>query len=187
MGQMVEIPKEKGFKFSALFYDINTDENGLIEFEVNPHLKPYLLNISHNFTAYDRNKISHLKSFYSIRLYELLKQYQDKTGGGWWKVTLDKLKEILKISKNQYKLYGHLKDKVILVAQKELAEKTDIKFSFEEQKKGRKVDVLTFYILPNKKAISSEKKPTKKVPKELPKYTKNESYKILAQKLKIDE
>ena len=182
MGQMVEIPKEKGFKFSALFYDINTDENGLIEFEVNPNLKPYLLNITNNFTSYDRHKISHLKSFYSIRLYELLKQYQDKTGGGWWKVTLEKLKEILKISEKQYKLYGHLKDKVILVAQRELKEKTDIKFHFEEQKIGKKVDVITFYILPNTKATT-----TQTVPKKLPKYTKNESYKILADTLKIDE
>lgn len=187
MGQMVEIPKEKGFKFSALFYDINTDENGLIEFEVNPNLKPYLLNITNNFTSYDRHKISHLKSFYSIRLYELLKQYQDKTGGGWWKVTLEKLKEILKISEKQYKLYGHLKDKVILIAQKELALKTDIKFSFEEQKKGRKIDVITFYILPNNKATSPQVKPIQTVPKKLPKYTKNESYKILKDTLRIDE
>jgi plasmid replication initiation protein len=187
MGQMVEIPKEKGFKFSALFYDINTDENGLIEFEVNPNLKPYLLNITNNFTSYDRHKISHLKSFYSIRLYELLKQYQDKTGGGWWKVTLEKLKEILKISEKQYKLYGHLKDKVILVAQRELKEKTDIKFSFEEQKKGRKIDVITFYILPNTKATTTQVEPIKIVPKKLPKYTKNESHKLLSETLKIDE
>jgi len=190
MGQMVEIPKEKGFKFSALFYDINTDENGLIEFEVNPNLKPYLLNITNNFTAYDRSKISHLKSFYSIRLYELLKQYQDKTGGGWWKVTLDKLKEILKISEKQYKLYGHLKDKVILVAQKELYEKTDIKFTFEEQKKGRRIDVLTFYISPNnkiKKDINNSiDNSLKKEQTVLSKYIKKESYKILSEFLKID-
>lgn len=186
MGQMVEIPKEKGFKFSALFYDINTDENGLIEFEVNPNLKPYLLNITNNFTAYDRSKISHLKSFYSIRLYELLKQYQDKTGGGWWKVTLDKLKEILKISEKQYKLYGHLKNKVILVAQKELYEKTDIKFTFEEQKKGRKIEVLTFYISQNNKIKTSIENSTKNTQNILPKHTKNESYEILSKFLKID-
>lgn len=187
MGQMVEIPKEKGFQFSALFYDINTDEQGQINFEVNPKLKPYLLNISSNFTSYHLKYITKLKSYYSIRLYELLKQYQDNSGGGWWKVTLEKLKEILKIEINQYKKYSHFKNKILLWAQKELALKTDIKFSFEEQKKGRKVDSIIFYILPNDKAILRENEATKKVPKIVPKYTKNESYKILTKKLKIDE
>ena len=114
MGQMVEIPKEKGFQFSALFYDINTDEQGQISFEVNPKLKPYLLNISSNFTSYHLEHITKLKSYYSIRLYELLKQYQDNSGDGWWKVTLEKLKEILKIEINQYKKYSHFKNKILL-------------------------------------------------------------------------
>ena len=165
----------------------NTDESWLIDFEVNPNLKPYLLNISKNFTSYHLDHITKLKSYYSIRLYELLKQYQDKTGGWWWKVTLEKLKETLKIKTTQYKFYSHLKNKVILVAQKELAQKTDIKFTFEEQKKGRRVDVLTFYILPNIKPKTEQKETTKKVPEALPKYTKNKGYKVLTQKLKIDE
>ena len=185
---MVDIPKEKGFSLSTLFYNINTNEDGYIHFEVNPNLKPYLLNVSNNFTSYHLDTIVHLKSTYAIRFYELLKQYQDKNGGGWWKITLIKLKELLKLDTNKsYERYSNLKQKVILVAQKELKEKTDIKFNFEEQKNGRKVDVITFYILPNVKAKVSKETPIKTVPKKLPKYTKNESYKILAQKLKIDE
>lgn len=188
MGQMVDIPKEKGFSLSTLFYNINTNEDGFIHFEVNPNLKPYLLNVSNNFTSYHLDKIVHLKSTYAIRFYELLKQYQDNTGGGWWKITLTKLKELLKLDNNKsYERYSNLKQKVILVAQKELALKTDIKFSFEEQKIGKKVDVITFYILPNKNTTSTQSKPIKTVPKELPKYTKNESYKILTNTLKIDE
>jgi plasmid replication initiation protein len=117
-----------------------------------------------------------------------LKQYENIKGWWWWKVTLNKLKTLLGVEENKsYNRYSNFKQKVILIAQKELEEKTDIKFKFEEQKKGRKIDVITFYILPNKKANNSKKEPTKTVPKELPKITKNESYKILSEKLKIDE
>jgi len=214
MMQVVEIPQEKGFNLSALFYNINTDEKGLINFEVNPKLKPYLLNISNNFTSYHLDKIANLKSGYTIRIYELLKQYQK---GWWWKVTIEKLKEILQIEPNQYQKYSHFKNKIILGTQKELEAKTDIKFSFEEQKKGRRVEVITFYILPNKQAKVEEiikenqiPKTTKEQPKEvikrdtkqdtkkptvepiqeqkpLPKYTKNQSYEILSNKLHIDQ
>lgn len=191
MMQVVEIPRDRGFEFSSLFYNIKTSEQGLVNFEVNPNLKPYLLNISNNFTSYHLDKIVNLKSSYSIRMYELLKQYQDDTWGWWWKVTIEKLKETLKIETDKYQKYSHFKNKIILWTQKELEEKTDIKFQFEEQKKGRRVEVITFYILPNKKIINQEKSTTKKVPKEpqkiVPKITKNESYKILSEQLKIDK
>jgi len=159
----------------------------VIDFEINPNLKPYLLNISKNFSYYHKENVIKLVSNYSIRIYELLKQYQDKSGGGWWKVTIDKLRELLNINNKSYPRYPNFKQKIILVAQRELKEKTDIKFSFEEQKKGRKIDVITFSILPNTKATTTQTEPIKTVPKKLPKYTKNESYKILADTLKIDE
>jgi plasmid replication initiation protein len=213
MGQMVDVPQDKGFSLSALFYNINTNEDGLIHFEVNPKLKPYLLNISNNFTSYHLDKISHLKSAYSIRIYELLKQYQK---GGWWKVTLVKLKELLKVEKNKsYNRYSNFKQKVILTAQKEIEQKTDIKFQFEEQKTGRKVEVITFYILPNsnieeiikdnqlpkstqkppKEVIKIDTKATAKNPiiepeteqKSLPNYTKNQSFEILSKRLQIED
>ena len=187
MMKVVDIPKEKWFLLETLFYRINTSNNGVVDFEVNPNLKPYLLNISKNFSYYHKENIVKLVSNYSIRIYELLKQYQNKTGDGWWKVTIDKLRELLSINDKSYPRYPNFKQKIILVAQKELALKTDIKFSFEEQKKGRKVDSIIFYILPNDKAILGENEVTKKVPKTVPKYTKNESYQILIKKLKIDE
>ena len=43
-----------------------------------------------------------------------------------------------------------MKPKVLLVAQKEINNKTDISFDFEEIKTGRKVTTLKFYINANK-------------------------------------
>ena len=156
MGQMINIPKEKGFSLKALFYEINTDEKGYIDFEVNPNLKDYILDVTSYFMTYYYDNIINLNSNYSFRIYELLKQYQNKTSlDGWYKVEVEILRDILEIDKKLYPKYSNFKNKVLNVAQKELAEKTDICFRLEEDKRGtRKIQVLIFHIKPNQKIIT---------------------------------
>jgi len=47
----------------------------------------------------------------------------------------------------KYKYYGNIKDKIILKAQKELKEKTDIAFEFIEIKEGRKRVVGIIFVI----------------------------------------
>jgi len=110
-----------------------------------PKMKPYLLQLKSQFTMYDVRNILKLPSTYSIRIYELLKQYEKI---GWRLFQLSELKSILGIE-DKYKLYGHFKKRVIQKAQKDLAEFTDIKFTFEEIKKGRGVHKIKFFIQKN--------------------------------------
>jgi hypothetical protein len=158
MFKVVDIPTEKGFDLRALFISINAKDKSFIHFEVNPSLKPYILRLSKNFTYYFLENIASLNSNFSIRIYELLKQYQDaKTGEGWVNITLNDLKQFLGIKSNQYQQYYNFKTRVILTAQKELGIKTDIKFTFVEEKKtGKKVDRLIFQVLPNKKIADDQ-------------------------------
>ncbi|WP_342732330.1 replication initiation protein [Salinibacillus kushneri] len=51
---------------------------------------------------------------------------------------------------NKYKEYSNFKLRVIDPARRELSEKTDIKFNYEELKKGRKVVALKFIISTNR-------------------------------------
>ncbi|MBF8984828.1 replication initiation protein [Lutibacter sp. B2] len=51
---------------------------GIVELCFDPKLKPYLLQLKENFTTYRLKNIVQLKSYYSIRIYELLKQYGAK-------------------------------------------------------------------------------------------------------------
>ncbi|MBF0548445.1 MAG: replication initiation protein [Candidatus Riflebacteria bacterium] len=88
----------------------------------------------------------HLRSTYSIKIYELLKRFENLKEAVFH---LDKLKDILGVNEHEYILYGHFKSKVILVAQKELLEKTDIAFTFEEIKDGKKVSEIRFFIHKN--------------------------------------
>ena len=119
---------------------------GVVEFTFDPKLMPFLLQLKERFTTYRLHDVVQLRSAFSIRLYELLKEYE-KVGVRVFEI-LD-LKRILGLDENQYPLYADFKKRVIVPAQKELAAKTDITFTFEEGKTGRAVTKLKFFIQAN--------------------------------------
>ncbi len=119
------------------------DGQGIVELCFDPQLKPFLLQLKDRFTSYKLKNVIQLRSSFSIRIYELLKQYE-KLGERTF--LLDNLRECLGLEESQYKLYGDFKRKIILVAQAELAEKTDLSFDFEEIKISRRVGKIRFII-----------------------------------------
>ena len=119
---------------------------GFVELSFDPKLKPYLLQLKKYFTQYQIKDVVRLKSAYSVRIYEILKQYQRV---GRRSFDLDDFRYIMGFRANEYKLYGHIKSRIIKPAQKELAQKTDLRFDFKENKTGRKVTGLVFVIYSN--------------------------------------
>jgi hypothetical protein len=87
-----------------------------------------------------------LQSSYSIRIYELLKQYEKLRERSF---QLSELREKLGIEDTEYSLYGNFKQRVLLQAQKELVKITDITFEFKEKKLGRRVVGVLFFIRSN--------------------------------------
>ena len=120
-------------------------KEGYIEISFHPDLKPYLLQLKRTFLSYDIRNVLKISSVYSIRIYELLKQYETL---GYREFDLEQLKVILGVS-DKYKLYGHFKSRIIIKAQEDLQQHTDICFTFTEIKKGRKVTAILFEIDPN--------------------------------------
>ncbi|MDP2364160.1 MAG: replication initiation protein [Ignavibacteria bacterium] len=121
-------------------------QKGCIKITIHPELKPYLLELNSHFTRYCLKYIINFKSIYSIRIYELLKRYEP------YKVMtseLISLKQHLGLKDDEYSFYNNFKEKVLLVAQREILEKTDISFEFEEIKDWKKVVALKFMIKPN--------------------------------------
>ncbi|MED1790979.1 replication initiation protein [Brevibacillus laterosporus] len=119
--------------------------DGTVSLKFNSFLKPYLLQLKREFTSYRLSNIVTLKSAYSIRLYELLKQYETI---GTRSFDLATIRKVLGVE-DIYPVYANFKNRVIIPAQKELAKKTDISFEFTEEKAGRKVNKLVFKIFPN--------------------------------------
>lgn len=134
------------FLSSAKYYTKGI-KRGMLRLRFDPCLKPYLLQLREKFTSYKIGNILNLKSVYSLRIYELLKQYENIRKR---KITLPVFREILGFKKTEYKQYNHFKTRVILPAQRELKQKTDISFEFEEIKEGRSVAEIEFFIYPNK-------------------------------------
>lgn len=120
---------------------------GKIELSFDPKLKPYLLKLKANFTSYKLQNVITLKSFYSIRIYELLKQYERLNERLF---TLSDLRDYLCINESMYPMYSNFKQKVLSVAYKELKDKSDVFFEYEEIKLNRKVEKLKFTILTKK-------------------------------------
>ncbi len=129
------------------------DGEGIITLRFDPGLKPYLLQLKDCFTKINLSVALRLKSSFSIRIYELLKQYESI---GSRSFMLSELKTMLGIADSQYKLYGHLKSKVLKVAQDELAAKTDLTFDYEEIKVGRSVGKIRFTIKSQRIPVSKD-------------------------------
>lgn len=115
-----------------------------IRLSFHPQLKPFLLQLQKDFTKVDLRNYKFLRTGTSIRLYHLLKQYWGRRQSTV-EILLEELKEMLGVA-DKYDLYGHFKAAVLEEAQKRLMETTDISFSYQEVKKGRKVVAIIFHI-----------------------------------------
>lgn len=125
-----------------LSYVSYREKEGTIDVQFHPFLRPYLLQLKREFTSYKLVNVAKLKSSYAIRIYELLKQYERMKERTF---NLDHLRNLLGVEE-LYPVYGNFKQRVLLPAQKELNNKTDISFEFEEIKDGRRVDMIKFII-----------------------------------------
>ncbi len=134
---------------------------GIVKFRISDELKPYLLELKKHFLQYDIKNILPLKSAYSIRMYELLKDWYsvgnryNKSGTVKKIVELEWLKQTFVIPEG-YK-YGHIKKQILQKAAVDLAKHTDITFEFEEIKTVRKVTHIKFFIQQKLKQISKIK------------------------------
>ncbi len=149
---------------SLSFFDtVELDtKNNLAKFLLHNNLKPYLLQQDREFTQYKLKNVIALKSKYSIILYELMKR---KLVMGKDVIQLDKLRYILGVDEKiglrvKLKNFSDFERIVLKRAQKELKQKTDIKFTYKTQKLGRRVECITFFPKSNNPLRKEEQSPT---------------------------
>ena len=111
-----------------------------IDVTIQQEMRPFLLQLSKNFTAYDLRNITKL-SVYSIRLYELLKQYETF---GVRTLSIDEMKAMFQVEE-QYARYADFYRWVIKPSEAEINKHTDLSITeIEKLKEGRKVVALRF-------------------------------------------
>lgn len=123
------------------------DGSGMVKLCFDPELRPYLLKLQGNFTSSKLEMLLSFKSQYTMRVYNLLKQYEQLKER---EIELELLREILGLSKNLYEEYKDFKKRILIPVQKELKTKSDLYFEFDEIKYGRRVGVIRFRIFTKK-------------------------------------
>lgn len=120
------------------------DGEGKIILRFDPSLKPELLNLKKLFTEYRLEHILKLKSSHSIRIYELLKQYERIKKR---EIEIDEFKNLLGIGEGYDRFYDF--ERYVLEPSKvEINEKTDIFITYSKIKSGRKITKIAFTIEP---------------------------------------
>ena len=121
------------------------DNEGAIEIVFTPAVVQGISRINgvkEFFTQYLLSQTAQLKSVYSSRLYELLIQWRstEKTPI----INLEDFRAQLGIEENQYKLMSDFKKRVLDLAINDINEKTDIKATYQQHKKGRSISGFSF-------------------------------------------
>jgi len=133
---------------------------GIVEFEISNKLRPYLLEAQKKFLKYRLENILSLRSSYSIKMYEILKDWFEmysRYGSKAEKIiSLNEFREVLEIPRS-YR-FNDIKRFILERAKQELEEHTDIISEYEEIKTGRKVTHLKFIIRPNPKNLQTDNK-----------------------------
>jgi plasmid replication initiation protein len=119
---------------------------GIIKFRISEELAPYLLKIKNQFTVIRLSDLMRFKSIYSLRIYELLKQYEPI---GCRKIDLGQLRLSCGIPENRLKLVTDFRRKVLDIAKREINEKSDILIEFDFIKRSRKFVGIEFNIKNN--------------------------------------
>ena len=147
------------FLSSCLYYSLEGESRIKLSFD--PKLKPYFLQLKKNFTMYRLENVLSLCSFYSIRIYELLKQRENLKKR---EIKLEELKKFLDVE-SKYKKYSHFKERILQTSKREINKKTDLLIDFEEIKRGKKVFIINFIIKQKEyiKKIETEYKKNNKV------------------------
>lgn len=97
------------------------------------------------FTSYLLEQTASMDSIYSVRLYELLVQWVTAKNTPLFE--LDKFRDQLGVEDHEYKRMGNFKLRVLDLAVKEINEKSDIKVSYSQVKKGRTITGFKFKVL----------------------------------------
>lgn len=132
-----------GWLSSIRFYK-NT---GVVKLKFGDGLVPYLLQLQKTFTSYQIKNVLHLDSKYSIRIYELLKQYE-----GFKKPTKDRefdiqdLRDKLGIAPDEYNRFYDFEKRVLKTSMQEINQHTDLKMTYEKIKNGRKIARIRFTV-----------------------------------------
>jgi len=114
--------------------------SGIIRVKMDELMMPYLIQLKNHFTQYNLYYVLAMRSQYSVRLYELLKSYQNL------KIWTFYIAEFKRLLGTEYEHFYDLKRYILIPAVKEINEFSDLNITYELIKKGKAYDQIKFFI-----------------------------------------
>ncbi|KPW72332.1 MULTISPECIES: replication initiation protein [Pseudomonas syringae group] len=115
---------------------------GWIELHWWPALLPHLTGLKKNFTTYQLQQATALRSVYSWRLLELLSRFEDT---GWLEISIEDFSQSMDATEKQKADFAAIRRKIIEPSVNELVEKDGWKIQWKPIKTGRRVTALRFF------------------------------------------
>lgn len=149
---VIKKPDEKKLTQVAWINYAHYEEgSGRIQISFSDAMKPFLLHLKSKFTAIAITDLMQFTSIHAIRIYELLKQCEQMRERI---LSIDEIKACCGVT-GKLKQYVDFENKLLLIAQREINEKSDIEFTFERKKTGRKITDIKFIIRKNKRHLGN--------------------------------
>ncbi|MFH4921519.1 RepB family plasmid replication initiator protein [Staphylococcus cohnii] len=145
----------KSFKKFVLFtsYEVDVDEQHLA-ISVNNDLKHILNSITADFTKFELQEMTYLKSTYAKNMFRLLKQYKST---GYLKISVEDFRERLDVPKS-YRMTDLNKNIFAPIINELSSIFKNLNINKVKAKKGRKIEWLEFTFEPEKR-IHSKRQP----------------------------
>lgn len=137
----IELPDRTEMTFSWFSTVILKKHSGRAILCFDKASAPFLLQLKSHFTQYNLFYTLAMKSVYSIRLYELLKSYQNL---GEAEFSVDDLRNRLDATNKAYNSFGRFREKVLNVALDEIERLSDLKVEMETIRSGRFITRIKF-------------------------------------------
>ena len=161
MGRVLHIEDDNGNweKFQWLSYckylSKERDKKGeaCIQIKIHEHLRPMLLNLTKYFGSVPLFQLAPMPSINSIRIFEILWHTSMQLMKTQLSFCLDDLKIKMHL-KGKYNNFNDFKKNILEKAKKDCEKYTPLIFTYESEKRGRKIDRVNFTLASNEKLIS---------------------------------
>lgn len=137
--------KEIGYLLFHKLIEARLEKNKL-HIQIHPYFKPYLLNLQEKFTTYSHEEFVRLGCFYTQRIFEILKSWNNREEG-YVDISVKTLHEQL-VTKEVYRRNFDYLSKIIERAKADIEKNTRLEFEFSPLKKaGSKKVVSVRFVL----------------------------------------
>ena len=147
MSRTIKIQNGNQWKIFQWLQLAEYDGHGTVTLMLSNQIAPYLLQLNAWFTQYQLKNILAMKSFYAIRLYELLKLTvgEDRKKKMEYTFSVQALREYLECE-HKFKQIGQFKDKILDIAVRDISEYSEYNCTYECKKTSRSITDIIFYL-----------------------------------------